>query len=233
MAAREVKVAAIVPALNEEQTIGGIVAILKQSPLISEVVVVSDGSTDNTAEIARAAGAHVVRELPHQQGKGEALKIGTTLTDASVVLFVDADLIDLTLDHIHGMLTPVIAGDVAMNVGIYDRGVVWNLLARLLPQVSGQRAMARSVIDGVPSQYVRGWYIEPALNYYCSVNKLQTNTVLLRNLNLRRKVDKVGFWRGMYGYIAMFYYIGGAVLEVRRAHDAFVSTEIHEKHISA
>jgi hypothetical protein len=66
---------AIVPAFNEERNIGPLLAELKALDPGLEVVVVSDGSTDRTAEVAAAAGAHVVR-LPFNLGIGGAVQTG-------------------------------------------------------------------------------------------------------------------------------------------------------------
>ena len=63
-------VTAIIPAYNEEGTIGKIVSVVRQIDEIKEIIVVSDGSEDNTAEVARQAGARVI-ELVENTGKGE------------------------------------------------------------------------------------------------------------------------------------------------------------------
>ncbi len=82
---------AVVPAYNEEKTVGDVVRGLL--PAVSEVIVVDDGSSDLTAEAAAAAGALVVRHALNR-GQGAALKTGTVLAlerDAEVVVHIDAD----------------------------------------------------------------------------------------------------------------------------------------------
>ncbi|MBI2329197.1 MAG: glycosyltransferase, partial [Chloroflexi bacterium] len=71
------KIMAAIPAFNEEKYIGTIV--LKTRQYVDEVVVVDDGSTDQTASIARLAGANVIQ---HQQNRGYGASIQTLLTDA-------------------------------------------------------------------------------------------------------------------------------------------------------
>jgi len=93
------KPAAIIPAYNEETTIVQVIEPLLASSYVGEVVVVSDGSTDATAERARQAGARVV-ELDARQGKGAAMLRGVGETEAPIVCFFDADLIGLTTDHV-------------------------------------------------------------------------------------------------------------------------------------
>lgn len=89
-----IKITAIIPAHNEEQTVSDVVGVLKQSKDINEIIVVSDGSTDKTAEVSKNAGA-TVYSLPNQGGKGEALMHALKKTDADIIVFFDADLIGL------------------------------------------------------------------------------------------------------------------------------------------
>jgi len=99
--------AAIIPAYNEEETIRDVVAAVVASPLVDQVIVISDGSTDRTAEIARGAGAHLVHELPRRGGKGAAMLHGITHTDAPIIAFFDADLKGLNPDHVERLMLPV------------------------------------------------------------------------------------------------------------------------------
>jgi len=84
-----VKVAVIIPALNEEDAIAHVVAGLPRDP-IQTVIVVDNGSTDRTAEVARAAGAEVVRE--ERRGYGYACAAGVAAAGAfDVLVFMDGD----------------------------------------------------------------------------------------------------------------------------------------------
>lgn len=85
------KIVALIPAYNEERFIGSVV--LKAGRLVDRVIVVDDGSEDATAEVARAAGAIVIRHL-HNIGKGAALNTGFRKiceSDADVVVCIDGD----------------------------------------------------------------------------------------------------------------------------------------------
>src|SRR5512146_582304 len=99
--------AAIVPAYNEEATVGGVVRALVGSGAFEAVVVVSDGSTDRTAEEARAAGATLVHSFSKNRGKGAALGHGVMHVDAPIVCFFDADLVGLETAHVDALLGPV------------------------------------------------------------------------------------------------------------------------------
>src|ERR1700712_1829178 len=101
----ELRVTAIVPAYNEEATLVEVLSVLKASPAIDEILVVSDGSTDGTVEIARAEGLRTIH-LRENQGKGRAMAIGVAHTGAPVLVFVDGDIMNLTADLLDRLLAP-------------------------------------------------------------------------------------------------------------------------------
>ncbi len=210
------RIAAIVPAYNEEATIGPVVSTLTSSPILDEVIVVSDGSTDRTHDIAKEYGAKVI-QLPRKSGKGQAMLHGVAHTDADIVVFFDADLRGLTHDHIERLVLPVVSGAKSMNVGIRDRGKIISKTAMHLPLIGGERAMSRRVIEGVPPEYMKGYMVESALNYYCRSRGLSYGSVFLPGLSIRRKYEKVGILLGMVQYVKMAFEVVKAMLIVRIA----------------
>ena len=83
-------VSVVIPAFNEEDGIGAVVADLRSRHQWREVLVVDDGSSDRTAERAEAAGARVVRH-PYNKGNGAAVKTGIREATGEVILLMDAD----------------------------------------------------------------------------------------------------------------------------------------------
>ncbi len=209
------RVAAVIPAYNEEATVGEVVASVRSSPLVDEVIVISDGSSDQTKVIAEAAGA-LVHLLPKNQGKGAAMLHGITHTDAPIIVFFDADLLGLTIDHIERILLPVLSGSRVMNIGLRDRGWL-NPLIPHLPLVGGERALLRHVIEGIPPKYVGGFMVEAAMNYYCRSRKLPYGSVFLPRLSMRRKYEKVGYLKAVVQYARMWLEVGWAIIWVRIA----------------
>jgi len=207
-------VAAIVPAHNEEQTIGVVLRTLMNSPSINEIVVVSDASTDATTEIAKAAGVIVV-ELEEQHGKGGAMLAGLEKTEAEIIAFFDADLVGLTPEHVERIVLPVVSGGKAMNVGLRDRGNLATSIGAKLPLISGERAMRRSIISNIPDRYMKGFMIESAFNYFCRSRGLVYGSVKMPGLTIIRKYEKVGWIQAVPQYIKMFYQIGKAMFWVR------------------
>lgn len=212
------RVAAIVVAYNEAATIEGVVRPMVQSALFHEVVVISDGSTDDTADRARRAGATLVIELPVNGGKGAAVLHGIAHTTASILFFADADLYGLRLNHIAEIVRPVLEGKKAMNVGLRDRGSLYFKLAAHLPLISGERALLRHVIENIPPKFLQGFMLEASVNYYCRTRGLPYGTVPCYGLKIRHKMQKVGFWHGLIGYVVMVFQVLEAMFWVRIAY---------------
>jgi glycosyltransferase involved in cell wall biosynthesis len=198
------RVVAIVPAYNEEQTIAKVLEVLVQSPLLDEVLVVSDGSTDRTVEIAHTFGVRVL-DLKENQGKGGALSAAVKKTDQEIVLFVDADLYAFSLQHIEDLVTPVVKGACGMCVGIRDRGPVISRIGRHLPLITGERALKREVFTRVPEKYLTGFMVEPALNFSCNMQGWKIARIIMWNVKIRRKIQKMGMLKGLRGYCTMVF----------------------------
>lgn len=156
-------VSVVLPALNEEETVGEIVAIIRhdlmqQVPLVDEIVVVDSGSTDRTSAVAAAAGARVVHRddilprIPAVPGKGEVLWRSLLVTSGDIVCFIDADLKEFSSDFVSGIVGPLLTDPgVDLVKAMYDRplggasgqgGRVTELMARPLlnmhwPQLAG------------------------------------------------------------------------------------------------
>ena len=123
-------VSVCIPARNEEATVGAIVHAIVSTltgvaggvPLVDEVVVVDDGSTDRTAEVARGAGARVVRSESRSGGKGQAMRSAINATDGDLIAFVDADVTNFTPHFVTGLLRPLLADEaVTLVKGFYER----------------------------------------------------------------------------------------------------------------
>src|SRR5262245_27843529 len=101
------RIVVIIPALDEEEAIGLVLAEIPRG--VSEVVVVDNGSRDRTAEVARAAGARVVREP--RRGYGQACLAGiAAAANAEVFVFIDGDHSDHP-DQLPDVLAPILAGE--------------------------------------------------------------------------------------------------------------------------
>lgn len=131
------RVSVIIPARDEEATVGPIVARIRRdlmgavAPLVDELLVVDSDSTDATAHAARAAGARVVAttevlcDIPTVSGKGEAMWRGLAATDGDIVVFLDADLRSFTSDHVVALLGPILSDPgIDLVKACYDRPLI-------------------------------------------------------------------------------------------------------------
>ncbi|WP_433697701.1 glucosyl-3-phosphoglycerate synthase [Nocardiopsis sp. CA-288880] len=126
-------VSLVLPARDEAATVGGIVArvrreLVEDAPLLDEIVVMDSDSADDTAAVAREAGATVHRvgdvrpDLGHHRGKGEAMWKSQFVTSGDIVAFLDADLVEWGPHFVSGLLGPLLTQpDVSLVKGFYDR----------------------------------------------------------------------------------------------------------------
>ena len=144
-AAAGLRISVVIPARDEEDTVGDVVAAVKAAwldevPLIDEIVVIDSDSADATANRARRAGARVyaaaqVRpDLGPAQGKGEALWKALHVTVGDILVFLDADLIEWGPHFVPGLLGPLLTEPTTQLVkALYHRP----LLALDAPELAG------------------------------------------------------------------------------------------------
>jgi glycosyltransferase involved in cell wall biosynthesis len=156
-------VQAIIPAYNEAERIAETVAAVRRIPGVGRVIVVDDGSEDDTASVAEEGGAEVLR-LRHNRGKGAALEAGLVRADGDIVMLLDADL-GATAVQAGKLLHAVLAGEADLAIARFPESKkpsgfgLAQALSRLGIRrlcgcgatwpMSGQRAMRREVIEAV------------------------------------------------------------------------------------
>ncbi len=201
------RVAIVIPAYNEAEHIGAVLACVADMPDIEQVIVVSDGSTDDTAAIARSYGVQVV-ELPTNQGKGAAMRIGSErAVGADVVVFLDADLVGLTPAHVRALLAPVLNGETEATVGVFEGGRVSTDLAQLLaPMLSGQRALRRHLMADLEIEDA-GFGVEVALHRALKRMGVDVREVVLQDVSQVMKEEKLGLAKGLAARMKMYWEI--------------------------
>ncbi len=201
------KISAIIPAFNEEKTIAPIIKEVKLNPLISEVIVVDDGSADNTFDVAKKSGAKVIKILKNA-GKGGAMERGAKETDAPILMFIDADLINFNSAHVNSMLEPVVLGEAEMSLGAIDRSKLGKIFSWFFEKTEmpfcGTRVLKRDFWLSIPDQYKKRYYVESALSYYAKKRNLSLKKVVLRGVKHVVKEKKYGFWEGVLARTKMF-----------------------------
>ncbi len=198
-------VAVIIPAKDEEQRIANVIKAALGSKLATEIIVVSDGSTDRTAEVAGRFEGVTVHTLPYNMGKGAAMAFGVSKTKADVIAFVDADLQDLHGEHIDLILRPVLQNECEVCIGVFRGGKFWSDTAqKFAPYISGQRAMKRWIFDGTPYLDELRFGAEMALNHQAKRVKARVRRVVLRGVSNCFKEKKMGLGKGLIARTKMY-----------------------------
>ncbi len=198
-------VVAIVPAFNEEHTIASVLQLLCTFPRFKEVIVVDDGSTDATADIAARFPVRLIRNSVNR-GKGAALQRGVDACTAPILYFCDADMRGFTHDTISEVLKPVLSGELEMVIATRDwRPYHLGFIFSLFPGLGGQRALTRRLWDNVAPYYKEGYRIESALNFYARYHGRNYRQIIIPALSHMIKEQKLGFLRGLRARIQMSY----------------------------
>jgi glycosyltransferase involved in cell wall biosynthesis len=114
-------VSVVIPALNEEEPIAGVVRECLTTKIPEEIIVVDNGSSDRTAERACEAGARVVSEPQHGYGRACAAGIRSVSLRSEIIVFLDGDGADCP-EFISQLVDPIAAGNFDFVIGSRTRG---------------------------------------------------------------------------------------------------------------
>jgi glycosyltransferase involved in cell wall biosynthesis len=194
---------AVVPARNEASTIADVISALQESRYVRDVIVVDDGSVDDTSAVAVGAGAKVVRRDGPKGSKAHAMALGVASTDAEAVFFVDADLIGFTAAHADAICRPLVERRCVMSIGTFDYGVRNPLIIRL-PPTTGERVIPRWVFEEIPPDRLDGFTIEVTINEVIGEARLTTVARVMKGVTHRTKREKFGWVDGWRRTLRMF-----------------------------
>lgn len=176
----------ILPAKNEAAAIGATLASIRQYYPDAELIVVNDGSTDNTAQVAEAAGARVVHH-PYSKGNGAAIKSGARAASGETLVFMDAD----------GQHDPA---DISRLLARLDEGHDMVVGAR---QAGSQASIGRGLANGFYNRlatYMTGHRIEDLTSGFRAVraDKFREFLYLLPNGFSYPTTSTMAFFRAGY-----------------------------------
>lgn len=150
----------IIPARNEEKTIVQVIEKVKQNNNVTQIIVVNNGSTDNTVQCAKDAGVEVIN--CDNQGKGYAMEVGMQYVKNNIVAFIDADINNYSNDLIELLTNPIINNEadfvkstfIRTKGGVVTEVAVKPLLNLLFPNmykfsepISGMIAAKKNVLE--------------------------------------------------------------------------------------
>lgn len=198
-------IAAIIPAYNEANHITEVLAAIKKASVLKKILIVDDGSADNTADIVKKEGFEVL-QLEKNGGKGAAMQAGLEQVKADVYLFIDADLVGLRESHIESLINPLLEDKgLSMTIGKFKGGRKSTDWAQsIMPQISGQRAITKEFARSLPDLSKAGFGVEILITKFAKKNGFKSKEVILPSMTQVMKEEKLGFGKGFASRLKMY-----------------------------
>ena len=192
------RISCIVCALDEGPRIGAVLEVATRHRLVTEVIVVDDGSTDDTAQVV--ARFPSVRLISHaaNQGKSKAVATGVAAARHELLMLLDADLKGLRDDDLTALVAPVLEGRAAVSMSLRKNSLaIFRWVG--MDFVSGERvvdkALLADVLDDIHALPRFG--IEVFMNKRIIAARLPVAIAHWRAVTQARKTEKLGWWRGV------------------------------------
>lgn len=192
-----VRISCIICAYNEAPRIAAVLRVVTGHPLLHEVIVVDDGSTDETAEVVRQFPQVRLVSCAENRGKSFAMATGVAAAEGELLL-LDADLSGLSADNIGALAAPVVTGEAAVSISL-RRNSLPIFRAIGLDFVSGERVLRRELLGEVLEE-IRGlprFGIEVFMNRRIIAQQLTIAVIRWPQVSQLRKTEKLGFWKGI------------------------------------
>jgi len=198
-------ISVVVPAYNEAGRISAVLQAVVASSLVDDIIVVDDGSDDGTADEAKHFSVRVV-ELPANGGKAAALDCGVSEARNDTFLFLDADLVGLTTEHVDKLIQAYTDPEIDMAVGVFANGRKnTDLAQKINPYASGQRMLTRRHWERAKENVDEMDYgIEIALSRLAVKEGWVKEYVKLEGVTHVLKEEKRGFKQGMIDRLKMY-----------------------------
>lgn len=200
------EVSVILPAYNEGKRIGSVLDALDNANNPSELIIVDDGSTDDTAETVKLHEAETrLLRLHNNTGKANALARGVEETSYSTIMFIDADLIGLKSYHVDEMASTYQEGDWDMVIGVFHKGRLnTDISQKISPHLSGQRILSKNLWGKLNKSTAEEFGVEMALTKLSLKENLSTTKVKLTGVTHVMKEEKRGFVEGVKSRLKMY-----------------------------
>ncbi len=194
----DASISCVICAFNEADRIAGVLEAAAGHPLLDEVIVVDDGSTDETRQRTCAYADVHLKTLWPNRGKTQALAAGIAAATSDYLMLLDADLDGVTAEDLTALAAPVLSGEADGSISL--RGDTLGVYrAMKLDFVSGERVLPRALF-GDPAQTFAGlprWGCEVFINELIIEQGLRVAVVDWPDVFHTPKHRKVGAWRGV------------------------------------
>lgn len=197
----------IIPAYNEAANISRVLSVVTKMPDFREIIVVDDGSSDETSSIAATFGVRVIR-VERNQGKGGAIAVGFQACGTPFLTLLDADLIGLQPHHLRSLAEPVLNGQAAMSLGLFASGrkrTDW--AQKIAPAITGQRVLRRELLAGIPDLAATRFGVDLIITNHVKRMQLPIAEVFLHDVTQQMKEEKLGLVHGMAARLKMYWEI--------------------------
>jgi len=185
-------ITAIICVFNEEATIRNVVTKVADY-FFDDVIVINDGSTDRTDEILKGIGRffdfkYII--LPKNKGKGYAMATGIENTNSEIIVFIDADLSNLTEDHFSLLLTPIFNKEADMVLGQANETLI-NYSINPFKSFTGERTLLKKDIFPILDKMKESRFgVETLINLHYQSQGKKVKYVMLDGLIHPTKFDK-------------------------------------------
>ncbi len=194
------KVSAIICAYNEESTLKDVILSVSEAIIVNEIIVVNDGSSDNTENIINELKKEIDLTDIHfkeNKGKGYAMAVGAEYATFDILVFVDADLSNITTKHITQLINPLLSEDADMLLGQATETLI-NYNINPFKSFTGQRALYKNDLMPIIDKMKNSRFgVETLINLYYQSQGKTVKYVMLENLKHPTKFDKTNTKQAM------------------------------------
>lgn len=198
------RISCIICAFNEAPRIADVLAVATTHPLLYEVIVVDDGSTDNTVEIVRRFPSVRLISYAVNKGKSSAMATGIAMAQCELLMLLDADLKGLTHEHVTALATPVLSGDASVSISLRQNSLsIFRVIG--LDFVSGERVISKELLSHLLGEIhlLPRFGIEVFMNHQIIARRLPIAVANWPQVTQSRKTEKMGYWKGVMAELRM------------------------------
>jgi glycosyltransferase involved in cell wall biosynthesis len=194
------KISCIIPVYNEGPRIRTVLEAVSNHQLLSEIIVVDDGSKDNTSDIVKEYPN--IKLIIHEKNKGKSAAINTGFKAATseYVFFLDADLVGLNAKNVTDLVQPIIDGKADVSISLRQNAPgAWRAIG--LDYISGERVFRKEILEDVMDEVLKlpRFGLEVFINNQIIINNYRIAVINWDNVVSPYKVRKVGWIKGIVG----------------------------------
>jgi len=203
MALTKNKVSCIIAAYNEGPWIDAVLSVISNNSLIDEIIVVNDGSKDDTKLVVEKYSNVQLISYSKNKGKTFAVMTGLSRAKGNIIMLLDADLLFLNDNDIKNLILPVTSGEADVSMSIcQNSSLPYKMLG--VDFESGQRVFHKKIIPDLKVlSHLPKYGLEVFINNIIIKNKLKLKIVNWGTVVAIRKSQKIGWWYGTYEEMKM------------------------------